>query len=266
MSTLLSPNAAFDFTPGQAETFWEDGFVVVPSLLSSAEVEALNARTDAILAGRSPFPAQFIHLEPEQANSPVALVDRALVVRKISNLCTRDDLFYQLLSHPHLLRTVTAILGPDVKLLNDQMLCKPAKYGSAKPYHQDSPYWPIEPMELMTMWIALDDATEENGCLRYLKGSHKNGPLPHDETLGHHRLPEGWRDLPGRPEEVMVPIPAGSAICHHSLVLHETAPNRSWNRRRGLSVVFMRATSRWTAATPQPKFLGVAGQSFEGCV
>ena len=256
----------FTFTAHQVERFWEDGFVTVPELLTPAEVETLNQRTDEILAGKVAFPKQFIHLEPEQSTSAVAVIDPALVVRKISNLSTRDSVFGQLLKHPNVLETVTAILGPDVKLLNDQMLCKPARYGSAKPYHQDSPYWPIQPMELLTMWIALDDATPDNGCLRYLKGSHKQGPLAHDEKLGHHRMPEGWRDLPGSPEEVLVPIPAGSAICHHSLVLHETAPNTSWNRRRGLSVVFMRATSRWTADSPLPQFLSIAGTTFEGCV
>lgn len=256
----------FQCTPEQVASFWDDGFVVVPDLLSQEEVQALNRRTDEILAGTAAFPKQFVHLEPEQSQSAVALIDPALVVRKISNLTTRDSQFGQLLKHPNVLSTVTAILGPDVKLLNDQMLCKPARYGSAKPYHQDSPYWPIEPMELLTMWIALDDATPENGCLRYLKGSHKQGPLPHDEKLGHHRMPEGWRNLPGSPEEVLVPIPAGSAICHHSLVLHETAPNTSWNRRRGLSVVFMRASSRWTADAPLPQFLSVAGATFPGCV
>ena len=256
----------FEFSQEQQRKFWEDGFVPVPDLLSQVEVERLNARTDAILTGSVEFPKEFIHLEPEQAHSPVAVIDRALVVRKISNLATRDSVFFGLLSHPHVVQTVTALLGPDVKLLNDQMLCKPARYGSAKPYHQDSPYWPIAPMELLTMWIALDHATLENGCLRYLRGSHKNGPLEHDEKLGHHRLPQGWQDLPNSPEEVAVPIPAGSAICHHSLVLHQTLPNTSWNRRRGLSVVFMRANSRWTAPTPAPKFYQVAGQSFEGCV
>ncbi len=256
----------FAFTPEQVEQFWEDGFVPVPNLLSAAEVARLNARTDAILAGEVKFPQEFIHLEPEQAGGAVALIDRTLVVRKISNLTTRDAVFLELLKHPHVVQTVTAILGPDVKLLNDQMLCKPARYGSAKPYHQDSPYWPIRPMELMTMWIALDDATLENGCLRYLRGSHKNGPLEHDERLGHHRMPQGWRDLPDSPEEVAVPIPAGSAICHHSLVLHETKPNTTWNRRRGLSVVFMRASSQWTAETPPPQFYQVAGSSHPGCV
>jgi phytanoyl-CoA hydroxylase len=268
MSTPLlpAPNLNFAVTPEHCERFWEDGFVVVSNLLTAAEVSALNQRTDDILAGKVAFPRPFIHLEPEQSQSAVALIDPALVVRKISNLTTRDSLFGQLLQHPNVLGTVTTVLGPDVKLLNDQMLCKPARYGSAKPYHQDSPYWPIQPMELMTMWIALDEATVENGCLRYLKGSHKQGPLAHDESLGHHRMPEGWRDLPGRPEEVLVPIPAGSAICHHSLVLHETAPNTSWSRRRGLSVVFMRATSRWTADSPKPQFLSVTGTTFEGCV
>lgn len=256
----------FAITSEQISKFWEDGFVTVPNLLSPEEVARLNARTDAVLAGEVQFPKEFIHLEPEQANSAVAVLDRTLVVRKICNLATRDAVFFELLKHPHVIETVTSILGPDVKLLNDQMLCKPARYGSAKPYHQDSPYWPIQPMELLTMWIALDDATLENGCLRYLRGSHKKGPLEHDERQGHHRMPQGWRDLPDSPEEVAVPIPAGSAICHHSLVLHETAPNTSWARRRGLSVVFMRATSRWTGEGEQPKFYQVAGQSFPGCI
>lgn len=256
----------FAFQPEHVQQFWEDGFVTVPDLLEPAELERLNSRADAILAGRVEFPQENIHLEPEQRHSPIAVIDRALVVRKVSSLTLRDPVFHELLTHPNLLHTVNAVLGPDVKLLSDQLLCKPARYGSAKPYHQDSPYWPIQPMELMTMWIALDDSTPENGCLRYLRGSHKGGPRPHDESLGYHRMPVGWRNLPNSPEEVSVPIPAGSAICHHSLVLHETSPNTTWNRRRALSVVFMKASSRWTSEAPKPKFHQISGRSFPDCV
>ena len=249
-----------------AKQFFEDGFVVVPNLLDSGQVQALNQRVDAILAGAAPHPQKFIHLEPEQAESPLVHIDKALVVRKICNLAILDPVIGELLETPSVISTATEILGPDIKLLNDQMLCKPARFGSAKPYHQDSAYWPIEPMELMNMWIALDDATPENGCLRYLKGSHKNGLLPHEEQLGHHRMPAGWSEMSGRLEEVVVPVPAGGCICHHSLVLHESTANESWDRRRGLSLVFMRSTSKWTSENPQPKFRLIAGQAHEGCV
>ena len=75
---------------------------------------------------------------------------------------------------------VRSLIGPDLKIYVDQTLCKPPKVGSAKPPHQDSAYWTnIDPPSLVICWMPLDDATEENGCMRFIPGSHQLGVIEH---------------------------------------------------------------------------------------
>lgn len=256
--------STFIVTPEQVDAYRADGFVPLQKVLRPDEVERLRKRADDIADGVVSYPERLIQLEPLAADD--ASIPRHLRVRKIVSLTLHDPVFNALLRHPNVLKVATAMLGPDVKLLLDQMLCKPPRIGSAKPYHQDGPYWPIEPMDHCTLWIALDDATRDNGCMRFLPGTHKLGPLAHDAALGHHRMPQGWESLSQRSEEVMVEASAGSGSCHNGLVLHETSDNRSPLRRRAMTMAFMRATARWTSDAPKPTFMSVAGRSFEGCI
>lgn len=256
-------------TEEQKAAFWRDGFLPVHDVLSADEVAALRQRTDQIIRGEVEFPADRLMLEAEFAkDGGVGRDDVPLEykVRKLWDLTRFDPMFQEYARHPKIVAVVVDLLGPDVKLYVDQMLLKPPFHGTAKPYHQDSPYWPIEPMELATCWMALDDATVENGCMRFLPGTHKLGPLEHHHLEGPHRVPKGWEEMSQRPDEVAVELKAGSCCFHHSLVLHETSPNRSPHPRRAMTTAYMRATSRYTGNDPQPEFIPIAGKSYPGCV
>lgn len=229
----------------QVDAFWQDGFVRVNDVLELAEVERLRKRADDILLGVVDFPREHTETEPE-LGKPLA-VDRRMGIRKIRHLTTFDPVFAELCTHPNVVRIATTLLGPDVKLLVDQMLCKPACFGSAKRAHRDAPSWPINPDDVMTLWIALDDSTVKNGCMRFLRGSHRTDAA------------EGL-------EEVAVEVSSGSGTCHHSMVLHETYDNRTPNRRRAMTLVFARATARWNGPAPKPEFVTIAGQSHDGCI
>lgn len=232
-------------SPEQVEAFWRDGYVAVHDVLSEEEVERLRRRADDILLGVVDFPRDQMEAEPE-LGKPLA-VDRRMGIRKIRNLTTYDPVFAELLEHPKVIRIATAVLGPDVKLLTGQMLCKPARFGSAKPYHRDAPKWALDPDDILTLWIALDDATLQNGCMRFLKGSHRSAP---------------GVDL----DEEAIEVKAGSGTLHHSQVLHETSDNRTAHRRRAMTLVFAKATAKWRGEEPHPEFPLVAGQSHEGCI
>jgi len=253
-------------TEEQKEAFWRDGFLPVPDVLNAEEVAELRRRTEQIILGEVPFPMEYLQIEPELAADSGEKVNPIFRVRKLWNLTRYDPVFREYAKHPNIVAVVTGLLGPDVKLYTDQMLLKPPFHGSAKPYHQDSVYWPIEPMELVTCWLALDDATKENGCMRFLPGSHKLGPLTHHHLEGPHIVPEGWEEMSKRPDEVCVEVKAGGCSFHHSLVLHETSPNRSPHPRRAMTYAYMRATSRYTGQAPPPEFLPIAGRSYPGCV
>jgi ectoine hydroxylase-related dioxygenase (phytanoyl-CoA dioxygenase family) len=253
-------------TEEQVQAFWRDGFVAVHNVLTADEVVALRARTDAIILGQVPFPKEYLQLEPSLTEEQKATVDPVNQVRKLWQLTRYDPVFREYAQHPKIVEIACDLLGPDVKLYTDQMLLKPPFHGSAKPYHQDSPYWPIEPMELATCWMAFDDSTVHNGCMRFLPGTQKLGLLEHHALEGPHIVPEGWEEMSRRPDEVAVELKAGSCTFHHSLVLHETSPNTTPNPRRAMTTAYMRATSRYTGNPPQPDFLLVAGKSYPGCV
>ena len=106
------------------------------------------------------------------------------------------------------------------------------------PFHQDNAYFNLVPDHALTVWVALADVTEANGCVRYLKGTHKLGDLPHQpsgvkgNSMMLCELPPGpWREDCGL-------IRRGDAIIHHCNTIHRSEPNRSDHDRPGLLFVF----------------------------
>ena len=243
--------------------FEKSGFVVVDELVNADERLELCQRTADIANGLvADFPEQDIELEPNTNTRSLH------TVRKINQPAKNDRVFARHASNDKILAIVEQLLGPDIKLFGSQAFMKPPG-GVEKPYHQDSPYFTIEPMALVTCWIALDDVTLENGCLWVIPGSQHLGPLPHSEkwTVGDRtdmRIPES---LFHRNLEVPIPLKPGSCSFHHSLLLHMSHPNRSNEPRRGIAFHYMTAKSRWTAATPpKSEFLLLRGRSYPECV
>lgn len=123
----------------------------------------------------------------------------------------------------------TKALGQDMTYFG-----KPPAIGEPTPPHQDGYYFHLEPCEATTMWLALEDVDEENGCLRYVKGSHRRGMRPHarTQTLG---FSQGITDY-GQPEdlahEVAITAGPGDLIAHDSLTIHRADANESPTRSR----------------------------------
>ena len=246
------------------DLFNTQGFLPREELLTALEVKALHQRLEDIGNEVVEFPAQYVQIEPmvisgELAEDPVRFNN----VRKIWQLTKHDALFEEYARHPKILDVVHSLLGPNLKIYVDQTLCKPARVGSAKPPHQDSAYWTsIDPPNLLICWMAIDDATEENGCMRFIPGSHKLGVIEH-KRLEDFRVEDEKVDYAS---EVCVPLKAGGCSFHHSLAMHRTDANRSDDRRIGLTVAYMNAESKYIGEAPQPEYELVAGQSFPGCV
>jgi phytanoyl-CoA hydroxylase len=158
---------------------------------------------------------------------------------------------------------VETLLGPDLKMFRNTLLLKPPSVGSAKGWHQDSPYWPIEPMELCSCWFPLDDATLENGCMVVLPCAHTRGALPHVPVTDDFVIEEGAFDAS---EGVAVPMKAGSGLFFHSLIPHYTAPNRSDKWRRAIALSYMSARSKYTGKGECPVYFPIQGDTYPGCV
>src|SRR5206468_3175344 len=163
--------------------------------------------------------------------------------RKLDRLVQEDDLFRGLGLHPNIVGIVEQILGPDLKMFRNSLLLKPPEVGSAKGMHQDSPYWPIEPMSLCSCWFALDDATPENGCMAVLPGWHRKGPLPHVHVTDDYVIDPAQYDPAAM---ALAPVRAGGGLFFHSLLPHYTAPNRSSTWRRAIALSYMSSRSRYT--------------------
>lgn len=148
-------------------------------------------------------------------------------------------------------------------MFRNSLLLKPPSVGSQKGWHQDSPYWPIEPMELCSCWFPLDDATLENGCMVVLPGKQKAGPLPHVPVTDDFVIEPGAVEPSAA---IAVPMQAGSGLFFHSLLPHYTAPNRSPHGRRAIVLSYMSAHSRYTGEGAGPVFFPVRGRGFPGCV
>lgn len=247
----------------QLAGYERDGFIVVEDLLTSDEVTALRERVAEYTHGGRPTAGLAIQVEPRVARGELRVEHPGDGIRKIDHLVQEDDLFRKLGLHPNIVGVIEQILGPDLKMLRNSLLLKPPSVGSQKGMHQDSPYWPIEPMELCSCWFALDDATPENGCMGVLPGAHRRGPLPHIRVTDDFVIDEAHYDPS---EMVLAPVRAGGGLFFHSLIPHYTAPNRSTKWRRAIALSYMSARSQYTGPGAVPDYFQVQGQSFPGCV
>jgi ectoine hydroxylase-related dioxygenase (phytanoyl-CoA dioxygenase family) len=181
----------------------------------------------------------------------------------LDGLVQGDDLFRRLGLNENIVGIIEQILGPDLKMFRNSLLMKPPGVGSAKGMHQDSPYWPIEPMELCSCWFALDDATAENGGMAVITGWHKKGPLPHVHVTDDYVIDERYCDPS---QMVLAPVRAGGGLFFHSLLPHYTAPNHSSKWRRAIALSYMSAQSRYTGEGESPVYFPVQGRTYPGCV
>ena len=153
--------------------------------------------------------------------------------------------FYDLARDPRILDLAEAVMGPDLVLLFTHLFCKPADSARDVPWHQDGPFWPVEPLASVTVWVALDDVNSGNGAIRVIPGSHRDYQ-PHrlvdraDSTL-NREIDAGSID---DQDAVTIELQAGQVSLHDIGIVHGSAANRSGRRRAGLALRYMPATSQ----------------------
>ncbi len=159
-----------------------------------------------------------------------------------------DPSFVRFACNDDILDMVAQIIGPDIALWNSSFFAKPARVGSQTPWHQDGEYWPMRPLATCTVWIAVDESTIENGCLRVIPGSHKEKRLRKHLTNDapglalHQELPpsEIHQD-----EAQDLILKAGQISLHDVFLVHGSEPNCSANSRRGMTLRFMPTSSHY---------------------
>ncbi len=250
-------------TPEQLTQYRREGYLVIADLITPDETAALQERVREYTHGGRPTAGLHVQVEPRIDRGEIVVAHPGDGIRKIDRLVQQDDLFQNLCIASRVTEIITDILGPDIKLFRNSLMLKPPSVGSPKGWHQDSPYWTIEPMDLCSCWLPLDDATPENGCMAVLPSGHMMGAMPHVSVTDDYVITAESIDAS---TAVLCPIKAGSALFFHSLIPHYTAPNRSPKWRRAMVLSYMSAQSRYTGDDAQPEYLSVRGRSYAGCV
>ena len=177
--------------------------------------------------------------------------------RKVYAPFTTDKAFADFALDDRLRRLLAMFLGGKAPLLaTDQIFMKPPRHGSAKPYHQDNAYFLCTPAdEVITAWIALDDVDEQNGCLRYIDGSHKGEILPHTPMPGeaHNMAPD--ESLIDLSKESLAEVGKGGVVFHHGTTLHTSHRNFSERWRRAYATHWVTAdTTSKSPVVPRAYF------------
>jgi phytanoyl-CoA hydroxylase len=168
---------------------------------------------------------------------------------QLGHTLMRDDPFWvRLVSDERLLDVAELFIGPDIALFASHYISKPPYSGQPVLWHQDAAFWPLDPMRVVTLWLAVDHSTPENGCVRVVPGSHRGDVAATrantdvDNVLGEEIAVEvdesAATDMVLRPGDVEV---------HHPNIVHGSNANTSPNRRCGLTIRYIPTSTRITA-------------------
>lgn len=260
LSTTYPP-CPITLTTAEIEQYHRDGYLAFTDVLSAEEVQASKASLSSIVErlrhehrtlknsygrvwGSGSVMIQFEQgYEPTGADDPEA----ELKVRKFHDFVGVDEhLTFLARAHEKIQGVLNCLIGSDPLLMQNMALVKPPFFGSEKPWHQDDAYFKVAPLEAVCgVWIALDEAGEDNGCMHVLPGGHKVGALRHyhgkDCEIVPDRLQSGAVDVRNA---VPVPLPAGGALFFSGILPHQTPPNISAERRRALQFHYRSQDSR----------------------
>lgn len=225
-----------------AEFYSENGYWISENAFNAEEVREILDEATLICRGGRGIDIENYSLPP--ADEPDnEMLRRYLCIHFPHKL---SDIILKYLAHPAIVDVLTQVIGPNVKCMQSMLFIKSGgKPGQA--WHQDEDFIPTRDRSLTGAWIALDDATVDNGCLWVIPGSHKHGILWPMEVQNDPRF-DCAAESGGFPykdrDAVPVEIPAGSIVFFNGYLLHRSLPNYTENRfRRALVNHYMSAES-----------------------
>lgn len=211
-----------------AEEYSENGFAIIRDVIPMDLVEEARAHIAWLME-------KYPDVRPEHLHHPLI----------------RNDAFWvRLISDPRLTDLAEYFLGPDTACFTAHYICKPPIDGQPVLWHQDGAYWKLEPMQALTVWLAVDRSSTENGCLRMIPGSHRiplHAPSLRTDTenmlysITDEELVREWVDKAGI---VDIELNPGDVSIHHPHLLHCSEANTSPLRRAGLDIGYISASTR----------------------
>jgi ectoine hydroxylase-related dioxygenase (phytanoyl-CoA dioxygenase family) len=219
----------------QLEKFQQDGHLTVDEFFTVLQIE--SAIKDIGIWG------QYVrdNLSDEEKNWFLEkTADEDSPLRKLDDPVFHRPAFQQLAQVPRVKQIVEQLIGPEVCIFFSQVFMKPAHHGGPKPIHQDNYYFdPTDHQRQVTVWVALDAATTENGCLYFANGSHLTGVVDHvappDEPF-NLQVPN---HIAQQYEMTAAPVAQGGISIHHGNVFHQSSTNRSDFPRRAVAMHFI---------------------------
>jgi len=162
------------------------------------------------------------------------------------NLMTHDAFWVRLIGDDRLLDVAEEFIGPNIALFASHYLAKPPYEGQPVLWHQDGSYWPLEPMDVVTLWLSLDQVDAENGCMEVIPGTqHMKLEEMKPRTDVANVLSSGMDEaLVDASKAVDIVLGPGDVSIHHPNVIHGSKANNSSRWRRGLTIRYIPASTR----------------------
>jgi hypothetical protein len=216
----------------QIETFQRDGFYAPIDALSADEARRLRGDLE--------------DFERTLPSGPIPARDR----RKLH---VRLPWARALVEDPRILDVMEALLGPDILVFTSTFFIKEPRSDAITAWHQDATFFGLSPYEHVTAWVAFSDATVEAGCMEFILGSHRWGQLRHGGAVVPGSINAGGQAITqplDTARTALAPLAAGQLSLHHTLVVHDSAPNRSADRRIGLGISYIPTRLRHSGSRP----------------
>ncbi|MBX2880746.1 MAG: phytanoyl-CoA dioxygenase family protein [Granulosicoccus sp.] len=225
---------SYELTPKERAKYRDKGWVVPDFRLPDSLLQEMRAEYQVLLERNSHLDSD-IMLAPHQTSGG-------------SQGVAGSAKWLEFATRPELLNVARQLIGDDIILWGTTIFGKPAHSGKETPWHQDGGYYPIRPLETLTIWIPLDDVTEENGPMRFIPGSHRA------KELYSHSWQEGddltinlicdAKHFDSSTAEDLI-LQAGQASFHDVYMIHGSKANRTQHRRAAFVVRLMPATSHY---------------------
>jgi phytanoyl-CoA hydroxylase len=226
------------------EQYDRDGYAIYENVIDADLVQEASTHVDWLLQ-KNPG------LRPEQLHN---------------NLMTNDPFWVRLISDERLLDIAEQYIGPNIALFASHYISKPPGDGQPVLWHQDGSYWPLEPMEVVTLWLAVDDSLPENGCMRVVPGTqhmqlHEMKRHTDEANVLSSRMDP---ELVDDSKAVDIVIKAGGVSVHHPNIVHGSNANVSDVRRCGLTIRYIPTTTRIVSDKSWPSAFLLRGETVEG--
>ncbi len=208
-----------------------------PRTLTREDLDQFNTR--GFLAGLRVYSGKDVQTNREDFDGILALFQKqGKDSYAIDRYQDRFSAIYDIATWPKILDIVEDLIGPNIICWATHYFCKMPGDDKGVSWHQDCSYWPLTPSKTVTVWLAIDDADRENGCMRVIPGSHLTGHLKWRESDASENnvLTQTIEGAERFGQPVDIELKAGEISLHSDLLVHGSLPNRSNRRRCGLTL------------------------------